>query len=126
VTNTEERAAPAAAAPKRPPKNRAKADRDPLSWTRARRPRFASRDEVGILTGDSLATIGKKIAAGDYKVAREGRRLRVLVDSVFDDQDRILAESPNQPKPKGGPGRPKKPKEEAVKSKGRGKKAAQA
>jgi hypothetical protein len=113
--------------PKRPPKDRTKPSRDPISWTRDRHPWSASKEEVGILTGRGLSFVNQKIKAGVYSTVREGRRLDILLDSVFDDRDRILEQSSKQPKPKGGPGRPKKPKEEeAGRSKGRGKKAAQA
>jgi hypothetical protein len=85
-----------------------KPDRDPVSWTRDRHPWSASKEEVGILINRGLSFVNERIKDGDFKIVRRGRPLEIITDSVFDYQDRVLAESKDQLPPKGGPGRPKK------------------
>jgi hypothetical protein len=86
-----------------------KPDRDVISWTKDRHPPTASMDEIGVLTGRSRSFVNAKIKSGAYKTVRVGSRaLDIVVDSVFDDMDRMAEASAEAPKPKGGPGRPRK------------------
>jgi hypothetical protein len=90
-----------------------KIGRDPVSWTRYRCPRLASKAEIMVLLNRSLSFINTLIKAGDLETVRVGRRLDVIVDSAFDYQDHLIAASrdPNNPPPAppAGPGRPRKP-----------------
>jgi hypothetical protein len=88
---------------------RSKPDRDPISWTKDRHHVTGSVKEICVVTGHSVSYVRAKIEKGDYRVIRDGRVLDIIVDSVFEDLDRLAAAPPDQPpKPKGGPGRPRK------------------
>jgi hypothetical protein len=85
-----------------------KPDRDPLSWTPDRHPPRASRHEVCIYTGDSLSVVNAKCRAGRYTIIYDGRKADIDFESVLTDEARIREASANAPRPKGGPGRPRK------------------
>jgi hypothetical protein len=87
-----------------------KPDRDPLSWKPDRHPPRASKQEVSILTGDSLSVINARCREGRYVTFYSGRKADIDVASVFADEAHIREASADTPRPKAGPGRPRKDK----------------